>query len=728
MAKEKSPKEILSSMTLEEKAAMLTGADVWHTVEHSEHGLPAITMSDGPNGVRKEGAETLCFPSACALACSFDAEAVHRAGRLLGEEANANGVDLILAPSINIKRSPLCGRNFEYYSEDPYLTGELAGEFARGIEENAGSCLKHFAANNREKLRMVSDSVVSMRALNDIYLEGFRRAVSKASPMAVMSSYNKINGCYAGQNKWLLTDVLRGEWGYDGFVVSDWGAVDEAAVSVEAGLDLEMPSNKSDTQKIISAVKSGALSEAAVDRAALRIIKAAQKAKARVRRKADLNAHAAALSDIAAGCCVLLKNDGGLLPFEKGASVAVFGRGAVQPRLQGGGSANVSLPSAARPLDALSKRFSVTCYDGSDLKKVAEIAQNNDVCLVFAGLGEEEESEGYDRADLSFPAAQTALIEAACRANPSTAVILTQGGVTELPWKDKPKAILLTYLLGSVYGEAVARIVSGEAEPSGRLAESWVEKFDDCSCRPYETDGAVCEYGEGVFVGYRLYSTVNRPVAYPFGFGLGYTAFELSGAEFTADGERVKVSVSVANTGKRRGSEVVQIYMSVKDGETAHPSAELAGFAKVTLQPGESKRVTVEIDRDALMRYDMSAKKRVHVSRCELSVRTDANTVIFSETLDFCEKKATFDRNTLVGTVLRERPELADFLKPYLCYAILGNFNAKVEIKNGEAVGDKFFTNVMNTLPLRALYNITGGAFTQEMIDGIINPARPVKQ
>lgn len=705
---------ILSELTAIQKISLLTGADAWHTAEYAEAGLPAITMRDGPSGVRTYGKGALCFPSGCALGSSFSRETVRRVGELLGEETANNGVNLLLAPAVNIKRSPLCGRNFEYYSEDPYLTGELAYSYITGVQKNAGCCVKHFAVNNQESKRMSVNAIVSDRALADIYLRSFERAVS-AKPLAVMSSYNKVNGVYASENSKLLNKTLFDEWGYDGMVISDWGAVNDIVKSVKGGLSIEMPSNKGNTEVLIKAYGSDGLTGQNIDVAALRAIKSILRAAGYKKCETDYDAHLSECAVLGEECCVLLKNDNNILPVTDSQTViAAIGEGAVNPRFQGGGCANITPAYISNPLEAIKKRFKNVRYcSGKDLSEAVSVAEQSDVCIIFAGLGEKDESEGYDRKSIAFPAEQTKLIKAVSKVNPNTVVILTQGGVTELPFKNNVGAILLTYLLGSAYGETVARLISGEGEPSGRLAESWIAHDCDASAYPYYGNGGnVAEYGEGVFVGYRHYCTVGRKVNYPFGYGLSYTEFEQSGTAISATSGGVNVTTTVTNVGKRSGKTVVQVYAKVLNNDLAHLECELVGFTKVSLNAGESRQVGIFVPFDALRRYSYTEGKRVLYSNYLISVRENANKVITRTEIEFNAAKSEYTPDTCIGTILREHPEYAELLKPYVCLAILGNFNADVQIVNGEAVGDPVFTHIMQDMPLRALYNLTGGKFS----------------
>ena len=480
----KQTREILKKLTLRQKAALLTGKDCWSTLGVEEAGLPSIRMSDSPNGIRMPGCDTDVIPSACALASSFNVETARRAGELLGSEFKNAGIDLILGPAMNLKRSPLCGRNFEYYSEDPLLSGEMAAAFVQGAQEHVGCCIKHFAMNNQETRRMSVNSVADERTVREMYLEPFRTVVQKSSPVSVMSSYNKINGVYSSENKRLLVDILRKEWGFRGFVLSDWGAVNDAVESVKAQMDLEMPSNPADTDKLLRAVEKGELSEKQLDRCCANVIDAALRL-ARLRGKKfrpyTRGERDAILRELAADCAVLLKNDG-ILPVGQEKKIGVFGFFAKEPLLQGGGSAHVEQGKTESPLDALKKIYGNIVYSetfgetglSADYAESLQAAEDCDVCLLFCGLPASCESEGYDRTTLSLPPEQIRAIRELAQVNPNIVVLLMGGSVIDVSWREYAKGILECYMLGSGVGGAVGGIIGGAVNPSGRLAESFL--------------------------------------------------------------------------------------------------------------------------------------------------------------------------------------------------------------------------------------------------------------
>ena len=479
----KKTREILSKLSLRQKAAILTGKDCWSTLEIEEVGLPSVKMSDSPNGIRMPGCDTDVIPSACALASSFSVDTARRAGELLGSEFKNAGLDLILGPAMNLKRSPLCGRNFEYYSEDPHLSGEMAAAFVQGAQEHVGCCVKHFAMNNQETRRMSVDSVADERTMHEMYLSPFRTVVEKASPVSMMSSYNKINGVYASENKDLLVDILRKEWGFKGFVLSDWGAVNDIVASVRARMDLEMPSNPADSEKLVCAVESGELAMRQLDRACADLIDSVLRLCAMRRKKSrtyTLAKRKALLCELAADCAVLLKNDG-IFPVPKNKKIGVFGFFAKEPLLQGGGSAHVEHEMPVSPLDELKHIYNDVFYcetfgengKSADFEESLRAAETCDVCLLFCGLPAAYESEGYDRASLALPSEQIEAIEAIAKINPNVAVLLMSGSAVDVSWRDRVKGILECYMMGSGVGGAVAKLVSGEKSPSGRLAETF---------------------------------------------------------------------------------------------------------------------------------------------------------------------------------------------------------------------------------------------------------------
>ncbi|MFJ3490372.1 glycoside hydrolase family 3 C-terminal domain-containing protein [Leifsonia aquatica] len=625
-----------TELTTEEKASITSGASFWETEAVQRVGIPSIYLTDGPHGVRKQsqGGDHLgigdsvpatCFPPAVALGSSWDAELLERVGRALGEEAKAEGVGVLLGPGINIKRSPLCGRNFEYLSEDPIVSGRLGSALVRGLQsQGVGASLKHFAANNQETDRMRVSADVDERPLREIYLRGFQRVVQDAQPWTVMCSYNRINGVYASEDPWLLTKVLRDEWGFEGLVVSDWGAVNDRVSALAAGLDLEMPSSGGVTDaQLVAAVRDGSLAESVLDTGAQRVIDLVQKAvdNADADASYDVDAHHALAREVAGRSIVLLKNDGVLpLAAEAGRRIAVVGEFARTPRYQGAGSSQIvptRLDNALDEIRALAGDAEVTFAAGYALgtegdaaaltaEAVAAASAADDV-LLFLGLPGEDESEGFDREHIELPAAQTALLEAVLAANPRVAVVLSNGGVVRVSgWADRVPAIVEGWLLGQAGGGAVADVLFGVVNPSGRLAETVIAHLGDTAASiNFPGEKGHVRYGEGLFVGYRDVDAREVAVSFPFGHGLSYTTFDFGApaVEAAADGG-IRVSVDVTNSGDRDGREVVQVYLALPGSAVTRPVRELKGFANVAIPAGATESVVVEIPADDLAYYD----------------------------------------------------------------------------------------------------------------------------
>ena len=625
--------ELVAALTLEEKAGLCSGEDFWHTKAVARLGIPAIKVSDGPHGLRtqKEGStdpndsiRAVCFPAGCAAAASFDPALTRCMGAALGREARAEGVQVLLGPAVNIKRSPLCGRNFEYYSEDPYLAGQLAAGFIGGVQsEGVGTSIKHFAANDQETRRLSVNSRIDERTLHEIYLPAFETAVKQSQPWTVMCSYNRVNGDYASENRTLLTDILRDEWGFTGFVMSDWGAVNDRVKGVAAGLELEMPGSQGvNDRKLVEAVRSGALDEAVLDRAVTRILnivlRAADLAKtpAVFDRAAD---HRLAV-DLATQSGVLLRNLGAL-PLHKGQKVVYIGAFADEPRYQGGGSSHVNT-TAVSAMDAALLNDRLVNYvegfpadrdqrDEEEFLRAVTAAENADVAVIFAGLPESFESEGGDRRHMRLPDCQNNLIARVAAVQKNTVVVLHTGSPVECPWAEDVSAVLCMYLAGEGVGEATDALLWGDADPCGRLPETWPLRLEDTPCYlDFPGDGVTADYREGVYVGYRWYDARKMPVRWPFGHGLSYTGYvyrnaALSADTMEADGS-VTVQVSVKNSGAMRGAEVVQLYVSDATGKPVpggRVPQQLRGFQKIDLQPGEEQVVTFTLTPRDLSRY-----------------------------------------------------------------------------------------------------------------------------
>lgn len=629
---------IIQQMSLEEKAALCTGESMWTTTPVERLGVPRLTMSDGPHGVRRvpdshainaPSLPATCFPTASCLASTWDVDLIRAVGQALGEEAAALGVDVLLGPGVNMKRTPLCGRNFEYYSEDPYLAGRMAVAFIDGLQsKGVGASLKHFAANNQEYQRFSINAIVDERALREIYLPAFEMAVTQARPWTVMCAYNKLNGTYCSEHHELLVDILKNEWGFEGLVVSDWGAVHDRVNALQGGLDLEMPGPQPHrTQAVIEAARAGALDEAVLDEAARRILNIVFKAAASRKGGAfDKAAHHALARQVAGEGMVLLKNNG-VLPLRHPRRIAVIGRAAKEPHYQGGGSSHINPTQVDIPLDELQKLAgnshltycagypATPAFDQALIDEAVSAARAADVALIYAALPGFKESEGYDRPDLDLTPQQVALIKAVSAAQPQTVVILNNGSaVTMSEWIDGVAAVLEAWMMGQAGGGAIADVLFGAVNPSGKLAETFPLKLADTPAHiNFPGENGAVRYGEGLFIGYRYYDAKETPVLFPFGHGLSYTTFaysnpRLSASEIT-DQDTLTVWVDVTNTGPVTGKEVAQVYVHDRQSSLRRPYKELKGFAKIALQPGETKTVTIALDFRAFAFYHPGYKE-----------------------------------------------------------------------------------------------------------------------
>lgn len=612
----------VNDLTLEEKAALTSGTNPWSLGNVADKGLPNYTITDGPHGLRKarntesmdveENVPATCFPPAAGMACSWNPELVERVGEAMGEECIQEQVAVILGPGVNIKRNPLGGRCFEYWSEDPYLAGHTAVGIVKGVQsKGVGTSLKHFAANNQETDRLRISATISPRALREIYLPAFEYIVKTAQPWTVMCSYNKINGVFSSQNRWLLTDVLRGEWGFKGIVMSDWGAVSDRVAALNAGLNLEMPPSNTDDQ-IVAAAKDGRIPAAQLDKMAQGMIDLVAKARPAMSRdgyRYDVDAHNEIARQAAVESMVLLKNEDATLPVAKSAKIAVIGEFARTPRYQGAGSSLINPTKLTSFLDAIEERgvaadfapgFTLddAAQDPALTEQAVTAAEQADVVLLFLGLPAAYESEGFDRTTLDIPAKQVEVLDAVAAANPNVAVVLSNGSVVSLPWQGRAKAILETWLLGQAGGAALADVIFGDEAPSGKLAQTIIDDVnDDPSAMNWPGEEGHVDYGEGVFVGYRYYDTFRKQVTYPFGYGLSYATFDVHDATVAKTGPRdAEVTVTVTNTSDVAGAETVQVYVAPPKAKVARPVHELKGFAKVSLASGESKSVTIALD------------------------------------------------------------------------------------------------------------------------------------
>ncbi len=626
--------DIIKQMTLEEKCYLFSGKDFWQTRSVERLGVPNMTLSDGPHGIRKQAGEgdqlglnpslpATCYPTAAAVANSWDVELGEEIGAHLGAEAASQGVCVVLGPGLNIKRSPFCGRNFEYFSEDPYLAGKLAASYIRGIQKNGvAACPKHFAANSQELRRMASDSVMDERTLREIYLTGFEIAVKEGHSKSIMSSYNRINGVYANENRHLLQEILRDEWGFDGFVVSDWGGSNDHVEGVRAGSHLEMPTTGGDSDlELIDAVKSGRISQELLDRRVDElldvILSTAGAVKPLEGKPFDVEKHHAMAAKASEQSIVLLKNEGNLLPLKQGAKVAVIGEFAQKARYQGAGSSVVNPTKLDNAMDVI-QGFGLDVAgfeagyprsgkgDPAMQARAVELAKKADTVLLYIGLDEISESEGLDRSHMRLPQSQIDLIEAVSKANPNVVAVMSAGSAVEMPWLPKIKALVHGYLCGQAGASSVLKVIMGQVNPSGKLAESYPVKYEDVSSAPYfPAKERTAEYREGLFVGYRYFETAKTPVLFPFGFGLSYTTFEYSSLTVTEK----EASFTLKNTGEMDGAEVAQLYVSKPDGEVFRPAKELKGFAKVFLKAGESKKVTIPLDDKAFRYFNVDTNK-----------------------------------------------------------------------------------------------------------------------
>lgn len=742
-------KDIVRKMTLEEKAGLCSGADFWRTKEVERLEVPQMMVSDGPHGLRKqeetadhlgldESVKAVCFPAGCATAASFDRKLLRTLGETLGKECQAEGIGVLLGPAVNIKRSPLCGRNFEYFSEDPYLAGQMASSYIKGVQsKGVGTSIKHFLANNQEHRRMSSSSEVDERTLREIYLPAFEEAVKKAKPWTVMCSYNRINGVYAAQNKKYLTDVLRGEWGFDGFVVSDWGAVNDRVADLEAGLELEMPSSFGiNDKKIVEAVENGELSEEVLNKAVERILSIVDRSVENRKEGAsyDKEEDHRLARRIAAESMVLLKNDG-VLPLRKGARIAFIGEFAEKPRFQGGGSSHINtfktesaweMADRSHVIYAQGYSTKENKLDDTLLSEAIRAAALAETAVVFAGLPDAFESEGFDRTHMRLPEYQNELIEAVCNANPNTVVVLHNGSPVEMPWIHKVKGVLETYLGGQAVGGAVVDVLYGDVNPSGRLPETFPLKLEDNpSYIFYIGEGDKVEYREGVFVGYRYYDKKKMEVLFPFGHGLSYTSFQFSNLKLSKkkmeDMEELQATVEVKNTGRCAGKEVVQLYVAApEDGDVIRPVREFKGFEKVELAPGERKTVSFRLGKRAFAYYDAEISDfRVPTGDYRIEIGRSSRDICLSEEVtvtDTSGKRQPITMDTTLGDILKlsGAKEIVEKMIKRMGIADSGN-----DGNLGEGTAD-MAAAMQRYMPLRSALSFSGGQVTLEQVEEIL--------
>lgn len=765
---------LLKKLTLEEKCALLSGAETFKTRGMPEHGIPQIWLSDGPHGLRKQAGESdhlglnpsvpaTCFPTASAVANSWDTALGEEIGAALSEEAAAQEVSVLLGPGLNMKRNPLCGRSFEYFSEDPYLAGKLAAGYIRGIQsKGVAACPKHFAVNSQETRRMASDSIVDERTLREIYLTGFEIAVKEGHPRSIMSSYNLVNGTYANENKHLLMEILRGEWGFDGAVITDWGGSNDHALGVKNGSTLEMPAPGGDSvRELLAAVESGKITESDIDARLSELLPLVFDTKAALDaapREFDAAAHHALARRAAEESLVLLKNEGALLPLAAGTKVAVIGDFAKNPRYQGAGSSMVNSTQVDVLLDKLiDSELNVIGYqqgfdrhgkpDAALQKSACELATQADTVILCMGLDEIAESEGLDRSNLRLAQNQVDLLQAVAAVNPKIVVVLYSGSVVETPWLDNCKALLYAALGGQAGAGAVADALAGKVNPCGKLAETWPLAYADIpSAADFATRRKTVEYREGLYIGYRYFTTAEKAVRFPFGYGMSYTTFAYS--DMAADEQGV--SLTVTNTGSVAGTEIVQLYVAKKNSELFRPAKELKGFARVTLAPGEKQRITIMLDDKAFRFWNVKANRwEIEGGEYELLVGASVEDIRLCEKIsvhgtaavhpyedvdldcyykgnvlsvsdaDF-EKllghpipngKTKIDRNLTLGELNHARSPLG-----WLVWLVL-TILLDVSYKRGKPDLNVLF---QYNMPLRALAKMTNGAISMGMVDGIV--------
>jgi len=742
-------KKIIAEMTVEEKASLCSGFGNWHTKAVERLNIPSIMMVDGPHGLRiqfknadlsdtQNSLPDTCFPTAVNMASTWDRNLVEEIGRAIGEECRAEEVSILLGPGANIKRSPLCGRNFEYFSEDPYLSSQMAASHIKGVQsQGVGTSLKHFCANNQEHRRLTVDVKVDERTLREIYLASFEEAVKQAKPWTVMCSYNRVNGEFASENSYLLTHILRDEWGFEGFVVSDWGAVNERVKGLKAGLDLEMPYSGGERDKqIADAVKNGELPEEVLDKAVERLLKIIFKAIDNKKSDAtfDKKAHHELARRAARESMVLLKNEDGILPLKKQGKIALIGAFAKNPRFQGGGSSHVNPTYLSNAYDAIvdlaGQKAEILYSPGYDLEtdvvdeklidEAKETAAKADVAVIFAGLTDSYESEGYDRAHLRIPENHRRLIEAVAEVQGKTVVVLSNGSPIEMPWIDKVKAVLETYLGGQAVGEAVADILFGEFSPCGKLAETFPEKLShNPSHLNFPGEGDSVEYREGLFVGYRYYDAKEIKPLFPFGFGLSYTDFEYSDIKLSKkeinDNEILTVSVKIKNIGKMRGKEIVQLYVRDVEKSVIRPDKELKGFEKIELDAGEEKTVTFSLDKRSFAYYNTEIKDwHVESGEFEILIGKSSQDIVLKEVVTVNSTtmiKKKFHMNTTLGDIMNY-PGGLDKLNQYI-HEYLKKHGMDKGIKHMKQSMD---TEMVKYTPLRCLPSFSGNEVSKETV------------
>lgn len=771
-------KALIDRMTLEEKASLLSGFDFWQTKPIKRLGVPSMFLADGPHGIRKQAgaADQLglnasvpatCFPTAATMANSWDTVLGEELGRMLGEEAVEQGVNVLLGPGLNIKRSPLCGRNFEYFSEDPYLAGKLAASYVRGIQSKGiAACPKHFAANNQELLRIASDSVVDLRTLHEIYLTGFEIVVREANPKSIMSAYNKVNGIYANENKYLLQKVLREDWGFEGFVVSDWGGSNDHVAGVEAGSHLEMPTTGTDSDReLVAAVEKGHLSMEQLDQRVdefLTVLFEVTKATKEVKGEFDVESHHNFARKAAEESIVLLKNENEILPLKASTRVALIGEFAMNPRYQGAGSSVVNCTRLDSIKNCIWKTgLEIEGYEPGYIRTGAkdeqlisaacELAKKAEVVLLYIGLDEISESEGLDRKHMKLPQNQLDLIEALGRLNTRIVAVLSSGSAIEMPWMNHCEAVIHGYLSGQAGAEAMLRALTGEVNPSGKLSESYPLSYEQVSSYKYYPGyERTAEYREGLYIGYRYYDTAELPVLFPFGYGLSYTSFEYSQLKVTDK----EATFTITNTGSREGKEVAQLYVRPMEPKVFRPVKELKGFCKIKLAPGESRKVSISLDDKSFRYFNVRTNQfEVETGNYEIMIGASSRDLRLKDTLyvqgteavhpydpadfpSYYSGKVTdvsdqeferllgrpipeakwntslpLERNDAISQLFYAKSGLAR-----LVYKVLTGIKNRSEAKGKPDLNILFIYN----MPFRGIAKMTGGAINLDMVDGIL--------
>ncbi len=744
-------KAVVKKMTLEEKAGMCSGSDMWHLKGVARLGIPSVMVTDGPHGLRKqvgssdhlglnESVVAVCFPTAASLASTFDRALIREVGEALGDECQAEDVAVILGPGANIKRSPLCGRNFEYFSEDPYLTGEMAKSHIAGVQsKNVGTSLKHYAVNNQETRRMTIDARLDERTLREIYLAGFEKAVVEAKPWTVMCSYNKINGTYGCENPHTLTEILREAWGFEGYVMTDWGAMNDKIASIQAGLELQMPGgDASADQKLENAVKSGALDEAILDRACERILSVTMRyvENRRPETKFDRAAHHALARKAEAEGCILLKNNGAL-PLKNDAKVAIIGKFAAEPSYQGGGSSHINSWKVETAIDAFKEYGGTVTYaqgyvtdkDEDDLQlldEASKVAAASDVAIVFAGMPARFESEGFDRKHLDLPECQNQLISVVADVQPNTVVVLHNASAVSMPWLRKVSAVIEAYLGGEAVGGAIYDVVTGKVNPSGKLAETFPNRIEDTPAfLHFPGYDDVVEYREGIYVGYRYYDTKKMDVLFPFGHGLSYTTFAYSDLKIDktemTDAETAVVSCAITNTGRVFGKEAAQLYVTRKTEGVPRAMRELKGFEKVALAPGETKRVSFTLDQRSFAYFNAESNAwaveegtyGIEIGASSRAIKLEGEMLV-RPIKPYCRP---FTLNSTLGDLLKNAvaaPVIQNILKS--AFPMPEDGAPMLGMEGG-------MMDLFASMPIRSMISFSGGAFTQEqaqaLLDGI---------